>query len=72
MFDDDDDDNYFICLFYVIDKLRWYCEGCKNIVYEESFHCYDLGTQLKPIIEKYANHKDLRLCKKCGHVNSAK
>nr|CAG8433956.1 14555_t:CDS:2 [Entrophospora candida]CAG8504456.1 13616_t:CDS:2 [Entrophospora candida] len=55
-----------------IDKLRWYCEECKNVVYEESFHCHDLGTQLKPVIEKYAKNEDLRLCKKCGHLNSAK
>ncbi|CAG8697942.1 2712_t:CDS:2 [Acaulospora morrowiae] len=55
-----------------IDRLRWYCENCKGIVYEESFYCYDLGTQLKPIIQKYAAENNLRTCKSCGHVNTAK
>ncbi|KAI7888632.1 3-hydroxyanthranilate 3,4-dioxygenase, partial [Mucor mucedo] len=45
-----------------IDALRWYCEkdSCRNIVYEETFHCVDLGSQLKPVIEKFAASKDLR------------
>ncbi|CAG8469919.1 8262_t:CDS:2 [Paraglomus brasilianum] len=55
-----------------IDKLRWYCSACRSIVYEESFHCYDLGTQLKPIIQKYASDELLRTCKGCGNVNEAK
>lgn len=40
-----------------LDTLRWYCEltNCRSIVYEESFHCVDLGTQLKPVIEAYFN-----------------
>lgn len=55
-----------------LDRLRWYCDKCKEIVYEESFHCYDLGTQLKPVIEKYAHNEDLRKCKACGNLNSTK
>ncbi|CAO3659409.1 hypothetical protein G6F70_005998 [Rhizopus microsporus] len=57
-----------------IDSLRWYCENidCREIVYEESFHCVDLGTQLKPIIERFAASQELRTCKKCGHLNSTK
>ncbi|KAI8641989.1 3-hydroxyanthranilic acid dioxygenase [Parasitella parasitica] len=56
------------------DSLRWYCEKeeCREIVYEESFHCVDLGTQLKPVIEKFASNEQLRTCKKCGHLNSHK
>ncbi len=54
------------------DRLRWYCAECKAIVYEESFYCVDLGTQLKPVIEKYANNEQLRTCKQCRHVNVAK
>jgi hypothetical protein len=29
------------------DHLRWYCDACCAIVYEESFFCTDLGSQLK-------------------------
>lgn len=55
-----------------LDALRWYCEKCHEIVYEDSFHCVDLGSQLKPVIERFAASKDLRTCKKCGHLNSTK
>lgn len=57
-----------------IDSLRWYCEKeeCREIVYQESFHCVDLGTQLKPVIERFAENEALRTCKKCGHLNSHK
>jgi 3-hydroxyanthranilate 3,4-dioxygenase len=55
-----------------LDRLRWYCDQCHVIVYEESFHCTDLGTQLKPVIERYAADPKLRTCKACGHINQAK
>jgi hypothetical protein len=65
---------FLLCPSALLDKLRWYCEdaSCRAIVYEESFHCTDLGTQLKPVIEKYANDPALRKCKKCGLDNPAK
>ncbi|RUS22313.1 3-hydroxyanthranilic acid dioxygenase [Endogone sp. FLAS-F59071] len=55
-----------------IDRLRWYCSNCREIVYEESFHCTDLGTQLVPIINRFAQDEALRTCKNCGTVNVAK
>lgn len=54
-----------------IDRMRWYCECCKEIVYEESFHCTDLGVQLVPVIERWGGSEALRTCKACGHVNKA-
>ncbi|ORZ33358.1 3-hydroxyanthranilic acid dioxygenase [Catenaria anguillulae PL171] len=55
-----------------LDHLRWYCSNCKEIVYQESFHCTDLGSQLKPVIEKFASTPELRKCKNCGTMNEAK
>ncbi|KAF9957313.1 3-hydroxyanthranilic acid dioxygenase [Mortierella alpina] len=55
-----------------LDRLRWYCDECKEIVYEESFHCVDLGKQLAPVINRYAADISLRKCKSCGHTNTAK
>ena len=48
--------------------LRWYCEGCGEVLHDTSFHCTDLGTQLKPIIEEFHGDEGLRTCKKCGAV----
>jgi 3-hydroxyanthranilate 3,4-dioxygenase len=51
------------------DGMRWYCDNCRAVVYEQWFHCVDLGTQLKPIINNYFSNEELRTCKQCNHVN---
>ena len=53
-----------------LDALRWYCETCQAVVYEERFYCYDLGQQLIPVIDKYNGSEEVRTCKCCGHVNA--
>lgn len=59
-----------------IDRLRWYCPSSTHekptIIYEESFHVVDLGTQLKPVIERWQQTPDLRKCKQCGSVADPK
>lgn len=35
------------------DGLRWYVPGTSDILFEDWFHCTDLGKQLKPIIEAF-------------------
>jgi 3-hydroxyanthranilate 3,4-dioxygenase len=37
------------------DALRWYVPNTNKVLYEEVFACTDLGTQLKPVIERYQN-----------------
>jgi 3-hydroxyanthranilate 3,4-dioxygenase len=56
----------------MIDRLRWYCTKCGEIVYEESFHCIDLGTQIKEAVEKFGSSEQLRTCKQCGTVAKTK
>ncbi len=51
-----------------LDHLRWYCEQCGEIVHDATFHCEDLATQLKPIIEGFYADKARRTCKRCGAV----
>ncbi|ESK91587.1 3-hydroxyanthranilate -dioxygenase [Moniliophthora roreri MCA 2997] len=59
-----------------IDRLRWYCRSSVHekptIIYEESFHCTDLGSQLKPVIMKWQQNEELRQCKHCGAVAEPK
>jgi 3-hydroxyanthranilate 3,4-dioxygenase len=61
---------------HVQDRLRWYCSNPihkePTIIREESFHVTDLGTQLKPVIEKWMADESSRVCPHCGTVADAK
>jgi len=37
-------------------------------VYEDSFYCTDLGTQIKEAINKFKDDENGRKCKKCGAI----
>lgn len=54
------------------DRLRWYCAKCGEIVYEDSFYCADLGTQIKAAVEKFGASEELRTCKNCGTIAQTK
>lgn len=51
-----------------VDTLRWYCaqESCRKVVYEESFHCTDLGSQIKEAVNGFKASESKRRCKACG------
>ncbi len=51
-----------------IDHMRWFCESCGELLHDAQFHCKDLGTQLKPIIERFFADEAARTCRKCGTV----
>ena len=51
-----------------LDRLRWYCQNCKEVVYEASFHCTDLGTQVKDAVEGFKQDEKKRTCGNCGTV----
>lgn len=51
-----------------LDHLRWYCEACDHVLYDESFQLTDLGTQLKPVIERFYSDEKKRTCTHCGTV----
>jgi 3-hydroxyanthranilate 3,4-dioxygenase len=51
-----------------VDRMRWYCGGCKKVVHEAAFHCTDLGTQIKEAVEAFKGDEGLRTCKGCGEV----
>ncbi|KAJ7679100.1 3-hydroxyanthranilic acid dioxygenase [Mycena polygramma] len=59
-----------------LDHLRWYCPSTVHkeptIIYEETFHVTDLGTQLKPVIQRWQEDEKLRTCKSCGFVADPK
>ncbi|KAL2076162.1 hypothetical protein VTL71DRAFT_1105 [Oculimacula yallundae] len=53
-----------------VDILRWYCanESCRQVVCEESFHCTDLGSQIKEAVNGFKEDREKRTCKACGTV----
>ena len=49
-----------------LDRLRWYCQACENIVHEAAFHCTDLGTQIKAAVLEFTGDVKKRTCGNCG------
>jgi len=49
-----------------MDRLRWYCTSCHEVVDEAAFHCTDLGTQIKEAVNGFKDSDERRRCKKCG------
>jgi 3-hydroxyanthranilate 3,4-dioxygenase len=49
-----------------LDRLRWYCQNCGEKVHEKSFHCTDLGTQIKEAVNAFKDSESDRTCKNCG------
>jgi 3-hydroxyanthranilate 3,4-dioxygenase len=49
-----------------MDRLRWYCQVCGQVVYEAAFHCTDLGTQIKDAVNSFRNDDEKRRCGNCG------
>ncbi|KZV62050.1 3-hydroxyanthranilic acid dioxygenase [Peniophora sp. CONT] len=54
------------------DHLRWYCRepvhDKPTIIHQDDFHVTDLGTQLKPLIQRWQNEPEHRRCKECGTI----
>src|SRR6187551_352658 len=51
-----------------IDRMRWYCQACQAVVHEASFHCTDLGTQIKAAVEAFKSDDKARTCGQCGEL----
>ena len=49
-----------------LDRLRWYCQRCGEVVHEAAFHATDLGTQVKEQVVRFGESEELRRCGKCG------
>jgi 3-hydroxyanthranilate 3,4-dioxygenase len=54
-----------------LDRLRWYCANCHEIVDEVAFHCTDLGTQIKEAVNAFKDSEQRRTCRSCGTIAEA-
>lgn len=48
-----------------LDRLRWYCDDCHQIVHEAKFKLENIAEDLKLIMERFWKDDELRTCK-CG------
>jgi 3-hydroxyanthranilate 3,4-dioxygenase len=50
------------------ESLLWYCDRCAAQLHAVTMHVADIETELKAAIERFDASKELRTCRKCGHV----
>lgn len=60
-----------------MDRIRWYCSnkdghpGAASIIREETFHCENIETQLKDVIDDWMGNESSRKCSGCGVIAPA-
>lgn len=50
------------------DAFRWYCENCSALVYEARIPVSDIEGQLKHLLTRFFEDKNLCTCRSCGAV----
>ena len=50
------------------DQMRFYCERCNEVVYEQQFELADVAVQLKKMMDEFWSDATLRTCFHCGLV----
>ena len=48
------------------DGFMWFCENCHTKLYDEYFVLEDIVKQLPPIMKKFYDSEELRICSTCG------
>jgi len=52
------------------DGLKWYCQQCNSLLYEEFFHLKNIETQFQSVFQRYYSDEKNMTCQKCGHFNA--
>ena len=51
-----------------LDGILWFCDQCDARLYERSFSCQNIETEIKAAIEAFYADEALRTCRSCGAV----
>jgi 3-hydroxyanthranilate 3,4-dioxygenase len=49
------------------DGLKWFCEKCNTLLYEEFFQMENIMTQMQGVFEKFYRNEESCTCKNCGY-----
>ncbi|TDD17284.1 3-hydroxyanthranilate 3,4-dioxygenase [Kribbella turkmenica] len=55
-----------------LEKFRWYCESCHEIVHEVELQVNDIVADLPPVFNAFYESEDARTCPKCGALHRGK
>ena len=50
-----------------LDRIRWYCDCCDDVLHERQFALADIVTELKAILDEFNSSIELRTCG-CGCI----
>jgi 3-hydroxyanthranilate 3,4-dioxygenase len=56
----------------VLEKFRWYCENCNEIVHEVELQVTDIVADLPPVFNAFYESEEARTCPKCGTLHRGK
>ena len=55
-----------------LEKFRWYCEECGNMLHEVELQVRDIVADLPPVFTEFYNDEKARTCDKCGALQPGK
>ncbi|MFF4988431.1 3-hydroxyanthranilate 3,4-dioxygenase [Streptosporangium saharense] len=56
----------------VLEKFRWYCQGCDAVVHEVELQVRDIVADLPPIFQAFYDDEKARTCDNCGALHPGK
>jgi 3-hydroxyanthranilate 3,4-dioxygenase len=55
-----------------LEKFRWYCEQCNNVVHEVELQVRDIVKDLPPLFQAFYEDEKARTCDNCGALHPGK
>ena len=55
-----------------LEKFRWYCRKCHNVVHEVELQVRDIVDDLPPVFKAFYDDEQARTCANCGALHPGK